>query len=120
VGDQPPEKTARARPEEPQTHGKLGVALAALTPEVRQQLDMPAGVDGAIIRSVRPGSPAEEAGLRPGDVIVGVGSQKVSTPADADKEIGVALGSKDHSVALRVLRDGTTAFVGVTVDEAAG
>jgi serine protease Do len=120
VGEQPPEKVAHARAEEPSTHGKLGVALAALTPETRQQLDVPDGTDGAIIRSVRPGSPAEEAGLRPGDVIVGVGSQKVTTPADANRAIGAALGSKDHSVALRVMRDGTVAFVGVTVDEAAG
>jgi serine protease Do len=120
IGDQPTEKTARARPEEPSAHGQLGVALAALTPEARQQLDVPSGTEGAVIRTVRPGSPADEAGLRPGDVIVGVGSQNITSPSDASKAIGAALGAKGHAVALRVLRDGTTAFVGVTVDKEAG
>jgi serine protease Do len=120
IGDQPTEKTARARPEEPSAHGQLGVALAALTPEARQQLDVPNGTEGAVIRTVRPGSPADEAGLRPGDVIVGVGSQSVTSPSDATKAIGAALGGKGHAVALRVLRDGTTAFVGVAVDKEAG
>ena len=120
IGQQPTEKTAQARPEEPSAHGQLGVGLAALTPETRQQLDVPNGTEGAVIRTVRPGSPADEAGLRPGDVIVGVGNQTVTSPSDASKAIGSALGGKGHAVALRVLRDGTTAFVGVTVENEAG
>ena len=120
VGEQPPEKTAHARAEEPSTRGRLGVALAPLTPDERDQLQVPEGQGGALIRAVRPGSPAEEAGLRPGDVIVGVGNQKVASPAEANKAIGSALGGKDHAVALRVLRDGTVAFVGVQVDQSAG
>jgi serine protease Do len=120
IGEQPAEKTARAKTDEPSDHGQLGVALAALTPEAREQLDVPKGTGGVVIRNVRPGSPADEAGLRPGDVIVGVGSQTVTSPADASKAIGQALGGKGHAVALRVLRDGTTVFVGVTVDKEAG
>jgi serine protease Do len=77
-------------------------------------------MEGVLVRAVRPGSPAEEAGLRPGDVIVGVGNQKVNSAADATKAIGSALGGKNHAVALRVLRDGTIAFVGVTVGDQAG
>jgi len=51
---------------------------------------------------------------------VGVGSQNVTTATDANKAIRSALDGKDHAVALRVMRDGTTAFVGVTVDQSAG
>jgi serine protease Do len=120
VGEQLAEKTASARPEEPHGRGQLGVALAPLTPDDRDQLQVPEGQGGALIRNVRPGSPAEHAGLRPGDVIVGVGNQKVGSPSDAMKAIGSALSGKDHAVALRVLRDGTVAFVGVTVDQSAG
>jgi len=121
VGDQPFEKTAQSHANEPTSHGQLGLALAPLTPETRDQLQVPDDTDGALVRSVRPDSPAADAGLRPGDVIVGVGTQKVGSPADATKAIGAALGGKDHSVALRVLRDGTAAFVGVTVgDDSAG
>jgi serine protease Do len=120
VGEQPLEKTAQIKPEEPASHGQLGLALAPLTPQAREQLAVPDGVDGAMVRGVRSGSPAEEAGLRPGDVIVGVGNQKVVTPAEANKAIGAALGGKDRAVALRVLRDGSVAFVGITIGENAG
>ena len=120
VGEQPAEKTANARPEAPAARDKLGLALGPLTPGERDQLQVPNGQDGVMIRAVRPGSPAEEAGLRPGDIIVGIGNQRVTSPSDATKAIGSALNGKDHAVALRVLRDGTTAFVGVTLDQSAG
>ena len=58
----------------------------------RDQLQVPDGQQGALVRAVRPGSPAEEAGLRPGDVIVGVGNQNVTSPSEATKAIGVGLG----------------------------
>jgi serine protease Do len=120
IGEQPPEKVANAQSEEPRNRGQLGVALAPLTPDERDQLQVPDGQNGALIREVRPGSPAADAGLRPGDIIVGVGSQKVGSPREAMKAIGSALSGKDHAVALRVLRDGQIAFVGVTVDQNAG
>jgi hypothetical protein len=44
----------------------------------------------------------------------------VSSPSDATKAIAAAITAKSHAVALRVLRDGEVAFVGVTVGEAAG
>jgi serine protease Do len=115
VGEQPVEKTARAKPDEPASGRPLGLALAPLTAEARGQLEVPDGLEGALVRTVRAGSPAEDAGLRPGDIIVGVGSQKVGSPSEATRAIGSALGGKDHAVALRVLRDGTIAFVGVTM-----
>jgi serine protease Do len=121
VGEQPPEKTAEApAADDHDTHNKLGLALGPLTPDTRDQLQVPDGQDGAVVRSVRAGSPAEEAGLRPGDVIVGVGNQNVTSPSQASKAIGTALEGKDHAVALRVLRDGQVAFVGVALEQSAG
>ena len=63
--------------------GKLGLAMADLTPDVRQQLEVPEGVKGAAIESVRPGSPAEDAGLQPGDVIVQVNRHPVDSASQA-------------------------------------
>jgi serine protease Do len=119
VGEQPAQKTAQLRRDEPTSQGQLGVALAPLTPETRDQLEVPEGVAGALIRGVRPGSPAEQAGLRPGDIIVGVGNQKVSSPSEVTKAVGSVQG-KDRAIALRILRDGTVAFVGVTMGDSAG
>ena len=52
--------------------GKLGLAVAELTPDVRQQLHIPSQVQGVAVESVRPASPADDAGLAPGDVILEV------------------------------------------------
>jgi len=52
--------------------GKLGLAVSDLTPEARQQINAPDELRGAIVQNVRPASPAEDAGLQPGDVILEV------------------------------------------------
>jgi serine protease Do len=59
--------------------GKLGLAVDDLTPDARQQLNVPADVNGAAIANVRPGSPAEDAGLQPGDVVVEVNRKPVTS-----------------------------------------
>ena len=63
--------------------GKLGLAMQDLTPDVRQQLHLPDDVKGAAIANVRPGSPAEDAGLQPGDVIVSVNRKAVDSASQA-------------------------------------
>ncbi len=62
-------------------NGKLGLAVANLSPDVRQQFNVPEQVKGAAIQSVRPGSPADDAGLAPGNVILEVNRHSIE---DAD------------------------------------
>ncbi len=69
------------------------------------------------MQNVQPGSPAEAAGLQPGDVIVGVGTQSVNNPAEAAKAMRTALNGSDHALALRVIRNGQPVFVGVTLGQ---
>jgi serine protease Do len=59
--------------------GKLGLAVAELTPDVRQQLHIPSQVQGVAVQSVRPGSPADDASLAPGDVILEVDRHPVTS-----------------------------------------
>ena len=93
----------------------LGLALAPITPDMREQLDLPKDVKGAVIAGIRDGSAAEQAGLRPGDVVLGVGGRRVASADEAVKAIREAMAGKDHhgSVALRVLRDGQSGFVAI-------
>jgi serine protease Do len=52
--------------------GKLGLAVSDLTADARQQANVPAHVHGVIVENVRPASPADDAGIQPGDVILEV------------------------------------------------
>jgi serine protease Do len=75
--------------------GKLGLAVAELTPDVRQQLHIPSQVNGVAVQSVRPGSPAEDAGLTQGDVILEVDRKPVSSAEQFVNEAHAAPAGKD-------------------------
>lgn len=112
----PNEQTAsNGKPGHDERSGRVGLALAPLSPEIRDQLDVPEGTKGAVVQGVQAGSPADMAGLQPGDLIVGVGTHAVGSPAEAAKAMRTALSGSDHSLALRVIRNGQPLFVGVTV-----
>jgi serine protease Do len=115
VSEQPGDtQVANARDAQDEGRGRIGVALAPISPEARDQLSLPDGTKGAVVAQVRPGSAAEQAGVRPGDVIVGVGSKSVSSPDDAVQAIRNAISSKQEAVALRILREGQPAYIAVT------
>lgn len=115
VEQMPTEQSAGNEPSQDHQE-QVGLALAPLTPNLRNQLNVPEGTSGAVVQGVQPGSPAEIAGLQPGDVIVGVNTHPVHSPAQAAHEIHQAINSKDHAVALRVLRNGQAMFVGINAE----
>ncbi|MDR3534413.1 MAG: Do family serine endopeptidase, partial [Rhodopila sp.] len=107
VGQMPNDQTAGNDNQGSGEHrAEIGLALAPLSSDMRNQLDVPDGTKGAVVQGVRPGSPAEAAGLQPGDVIVGVGTHPVASPAEAVRAMRNALKGSDHALALRVIRDG--------------
>ncbi|WP_337175217.1 trypsin-like peptidase domain-containing protein [Paludisphaera sp.] len=57
---------------------RIGIQLAPLTPILAKQLGVE-DAKGVLAEQVLPGSPAEKAGLKPGDVIVGFGGEKVDS-----------------------------------------
>jgi serine protease Do len=75
--------------------GKLGLAVAELTPDVRQQLHIPSQVNGVAVESVRPASPAEDAGLAPGDVILEVDRKPVTSAEQFVNEAHATPAGKD-------------------------
>jgi serine protease Do len=60
-----------------------GVRLQELNPQMRTALRIPDGIEGALIADVDPLSPATEAGLRQGDVLLEIERQPVRSARDA-------------------------------------
>jgi len=109
VGTQAKEQTAaQAAP----TDGtQVGMALAPLSPEVRGKLGLDGSAKGVVVAQVTPGSRAAESGIQPGDVIVKIGTEAVTTPADVAAKIHAAEQAKKQAVPLLVMRDGTTYYL---------
>jgi serine protease Do len=60
-----------------------GVGVSDITPAVRREYEIPARVEGALVTEVDQSSPAAEAGLSPGDVIIEINRRPVRNAEDA-------------------------------------
>lgn len=95
---------------EEEAAGRLGVAVAELSDEEREE----AGVEnGVMVSEVVPGSPADEAGIIAGDVIVSLDRATVEGVESLASLVGDAPG--DESVPVLVQRDGTPRFLALTL-----
>lgn len=77
--DQAQDQTPEVR-EAPQT--VLGMNLVVLSNELRTEKGIAESVEGVLVASVDPGSPAEQKGMKAGDVIVEVGQDFMEVPGD--------------------------------------
>lgn len=89
---------------------KLGLTLAPLTPELREDLGLDGASGGVVITGVEAGSPAEQKGLRRGDVIFRFGDAEVSTPQDLIDEVEAAVAKGEKQALLLIGRDGEQLF----------
>lgn len=67
---------------------RWGLGLTDLTPDVRGQLQAPEDIHGALVGNVQPGSPADNAGLQRGEIILEVNRHAVQSASDAAHELG--------------------------------
>jgi serine protease Do len=79
----------------------LGMRLAALTPEIAQRFSIREAT-GVIVMDVQSGSPAEEAGVRPGDIIKEVNRQALESVKDCKEALKKV--PKDGQVSLFLWR----------------
>ena len=80
----------------------VGVQVAQLDASLRQQFRVPDDVDGVAVTRVRPGSPAEEAGLRPGAVILQVDGDDVASGKQLSDKIESAKKAGKSAVLMRM------------------
>jgi serine protease Do len=83
-----------------ESHGKArwGVGLQNLSGDLREQLQLPENVKGVVVANVVPGSPADNAGISRGDVILEVNRHPVQSADDVKRELGNIPQDKDAMV----------------------
>jgi len=97
--------------------GRIGVSIQDLTPDLAEALGIDASF-GAVVASVEDGSPAAQAGIQAGDIIVAVDGREVSGSADLRNRIGLSpAGSR---VEIHYLRDGARRTATLTVNDESG
>ncbi len=83
--------------------GWLGVIIQPITQEIAESIGHE-GTDGALISDISPGSPAEKAGLRRGDVVVEFDGNPIKEFTSLSKLVGMK--APGTSFKITVLRDG--------------
>jgi serine protease Do len=86
----------------------LGLELHNLTPTLAQQFNLEDRT-GVVVTGIEPGSPAEDAGLRPGDLLRSINRKRVESVSDLKTELG-HLPAKDP-VVLQVRREDRSFYV---------
>jgi serine protease Do len=87
----------------------VGMSLMDLQPQLRAQLQVPAGRGGAVVRDVEPGSKAARGGLTAGDVILDVNRAPVRSAADVVAALRKA--PANSTVLVLVWREGRELFL---------
>jgi serine protease Do/serine protease DegQ len=88
--------------------GRLGIEMADLTPELAKKLGVNT-LDGAVMAVVQPGSPADKAGIKEGDVVVALNGRPIHHAAELRARLGLtAIGEE---VEMRISRGGAARTV---------
>jgi len=91
----------------------LGLTLSRITPDVRQQFQIPDTVKGVVVTDVDASGPAAAQGIQPGDVIEQVAQKDVTTPHEVQTLAQAAREAHRNAVLLLVNRQGNEIYVAV-------
>ena len=99
------------------TRGYLGVMIQNVTPALAQEFNLKAPT-GALIGDVVANGPADQAGLKDGDVVTEFNGQKITDSRQL--QLAVAETSPGSKVTVKILRDGDRKTLEVTVKKLPG
>jgi serine protease Do len=71
----------------------LGLTVQELTPEIARRMGVSPQTQGVVVTQVQEGSPADEAGVQQGDLILEVNHQKIHSPSEYHAALGRGKGT---------------------------
>lgn len=95
------------------TRAEIGAHIQQVNNEIAKQFGLPKA-EGAIIADVLPGGPAAKAGLKSGDIILGMNGTEY--PDSQELRTNISLQEPGSTVKLQVMRDSKPMEVNVTLD----
>jgi serine protease Do len=96
------------------TRGRIGVSIQDVNQALAESFGLPK-TEGALVSGVEKGSPGEKAGLKPGDVILGLNGTPIRSSAELPPRVAEV--KPGATVKLQVWRKGATKELSVTVGE---
>jgi serine protease Do len=94
----------------------LGLKLSKLSPELRKQFSLPDTAKGIVITEVPQNSPAAAQALRPGDLLIAVGHDPVTTTDELQQRLAALRKVGHKNVLVRVEREGNSRFVALPLE----
>ena len=104
-----------AEPAPAASKGRLGLTVVELTTAKATQLGLDPSVKGLLVKDVDPRSPAAEAGLGDGDVIISIEKKEVRSLADYEKVMNTV--KPGSTILIMVVRGGDSAVAMLKVPE---
>jgi serine protease Do len=96
--------------------GLMGIFVQHLTPELAHSMGYPEDFQGALVAQVNPGSPAEFAGLKAGDIIIQINNTKITQATQV--KTTVSLLRVGSNVKISIQRDGKPITLDAVVTDA--
>jgi serine protease Do len=99
----------------PERASALGIQLGKLDDHTRRQLGLKKEVNGVVVTGIRDDSPAADLGIQPGDVIVAINQQPVTSPGEVAQKLKEAQQGNNKHLLLLLNRRGINEYVGLSV-----
>ncbi len=112
-----PEDVKKQRETNEETVSTLGMTLGAAIPSVREKFKLDAGSRGVVVIEVADDGAAFEKGVRPGDMIVEVSQQEVTTPAQVISRVNSARKKGEKRILLLLEGQSGLRFVAVSINK---
>jgi serine protease Do len=108
-----PEEAGQKTPAPEEEKTKWGMAVQQLTPQLAEQLGLEPGSSGVVISGIQSGSPAEEAGLQPGDLITQINKVEIKNLNDYQQALKQV--KKGENLLLLIKRGSGSFYVVLTL-----